>query len=595
MFRNRQTMIAVWAGFAASLTIWPSASAPAAEGKKGGAKIVCRSMAELPRIATPGKAVDFLDERWVEDTHCLTRKLSRAELLPEPVLRHDCINCPLAASGTVLRRDDGTLAFYYQTVPRFKPWGGIPKDAPESVKTKRWSSLYKYFLHYATSKDGVHWDLPNLGLRNSYPVNKNGEIPYVEGDKEMLVEWLDDKDNNIVLSLNEKDRNRRQLTSSAGLAGGFCVIDAKQTPHPAERGRFTAFYGSGGFCLAYSDDGLQWTAYPENPIRQGQSSDTYNVLMYDPRREEYVIFCRPRWARGGPDPRAVTRIVSKDLIHWGPERIILQTDDRDAPAHGRRKLRGKTGESVFTRGRELQFYGFTPKVYQDLYIGFALVYDTYSKTSWYELTHSYDGLEWKREPRREPFIAPSPGEWTAGGLGYMATGCPMEIGEHHYFYPTAVNWLHNGRLISVQDQGRLRLIAGARIRRGRFVGYATGVHYPFTRPAKVSKVPPYWQDRGMLMTRPFKLECERIFLNARATDGGTTAVEIRDGLDVAPTSATAKAMKAYDRQNVNLIQSVDAIKIPVTFKNADLKPLRGRMIRLRIHLEKATVYGLSFE
>ncbi len=127
------------------------------------------------------------------------------------------------------------------------------------------------------------------------------------------------------------------------------------------------------------------------------------------------------------------------------------------------------------------------------------------------------------------------------------------------------------------------------------MGYATGVHYPFTRPAKVSKVPPYWQDRGMLMTRPFKLECERIFLNARATDGGTIAVEIRDGLDVAPTSATAKAMKAYDRQNVNLIQSVDAIKIPVTFKNADLKPLRGRMIRLRIHLEKATVYGLSFE
>ncbi len=574
-------------------TLLPGLALPA--GEEGESQIVYRSMVELPRVATPGKMIDFLDERWVEDTHCLTRRLNQAELLPEPVLRHDNINCPLAASGTVLARDDGTFAFYYQTVPRFKPWGGLPMDAPESVKKKRWSSLYKYFLHYATSKDGIHWDLPNLGLRNSYPVNKNGEIPYVEGEEEMLVKWLEDKENNILLSLNEKDGNGRQLTAAAGLAGGFCVIDAAETPHPAARGRYTAFYGSGGFCLAYSDDGLRWNAYAENPIRQGQSSDTYNVLMYDACREEYIIFCRPRWSRGGPDPRAVTRIASKDLIHWGPERVILQTDDRDAPAHGRRSLGGAEGELLYTRGRELQFYGFTPKVYQDMYIGFALVYDTYSMTSWYELVHSYDGLEWKREPRREAFIAPTPGQWNAGGLGYMATGCPLEIGEHYYFYPTAVNWLHNGRLISAQDKGRLRLIAGARIKKGRFVGYATGVRYPFERPAERNKIPPHWLDRGMLMTRPFRLECDGIYLNAKVEEGGSIAVEVRKGVDIATPSSPIPVMKQFSRENANLIRNTDAIKIPITFKDADFKPLRGQSIRLLMHLEKATVFGISGE
>jgi hypothetical protein len=180
-------------------------------------------------------------------------------------------------------------------------------------------------------------------------------------------------------------------------------------------------------------------------------------------------------------------------------------------------------------------------------------------------------------------------------MGYMAVGSPVEIGEHYYFYTQGSNTLHGYRLISMEDQGRMSLVMGARIKKGRFVGYATGVHEPFERQSDVRIVPPYWKDRGMLMTRPFRLDCDQIFLNAKALDGGSIAIEIRSGLDAAADSKTINAMKAYDRENANPIQNTDAIKIPVTFKNADLKPLRGQVIRLRIHLEKATVYGLAFE
>ncbi len=499
---NRPARVALRIALVAFASASLSSPLPAAEGGQEESGIVYRSMAESPLIAAPGKMVDFLDERWVEDTHCLTRKLTQAELLQEPAVRHDNVNAPMNASGSVLQKDGGGFAFYYQTVPRFLPWH-MPEDAPDSVRQK-WKkyrgTMYRYFVHYATSDDGIDWDLPNLGLRKSYPVTKETGVVHVEGKDAMQMKWLEDKNNNILLGLDEKDANGRRLTGASGAGGGFCVIDAQRTPHPAARGRYTALYQSDGLCLAYSDDGFDWLAYPENPIRVGQSSDTYNTLMYDPRRKEYAIYCRPRWSRGGPDPRAVARIPSKDLIHWGPERIILQTDDLDAPAHGRRELPADAGESVFTRGRELQFYSFTPAIYQDVYIGFALVHDTHTRKSWQELVHSYDGIDWIREPRREPFIAPEPDTWNAGGVYFMATGCPVEIDDHYFFYATATNALHGWELTSMKDQGKIRWILGARIRKGRFVGYATGVHYPFDRTATKREIPPYWQDRGMLMT-----------------------------------------------------------------------------------------------
>ena len=561
-------------------------------------KVIYRSVSELPRVAAPGTTVDFLDQRWVEDTHCLTRKLNQAELLPEPALRHDNVNCPLNAAGTVLRQDDGTFAFYYQTVPRCKPFS-LPEDTPASVR-KKWDeyrgTLYKYFLHYATSKDGIHWDLPTLGLRKSYPMTPAAEIVFTESEDGMVMQWLDDTNNNILLGLDETDASGHRLTGTSGVGGGFCIIDAKQTPHPAARARYTALYQNGGLCLACSDDGVQWTAYPENPIRVGQSGDTYNTLMYDPRREEYAMFCRPKWSRGGPDPRAVARIPSQDLIHWGPERIILQTDDCDAPAHGRRQVGDVTDASIYTRGRELQFYGFTPTMYQDLYIGFAVVFDTYASRSWIELVHSYDGIEWRREPRREPFISSVPESWNAGGLYFIAKGSPLSVDGYLYFYATAVNTLHGWHVVAMKDKGRIRWIAAARIRSGRFIGYATGVDTAFSRPdTPKRRIPPYWLDRGMLMTRPFRLNCEHIFLNAKVEAGGSIAVEILSALDAPPASDLAARLEPYRREKANPVPVGDMLRSPVTFRDAELSALHGETVRLRMHLQKATVYGLAFE
>ena len=211
------------------------------------------------------------------------------------------------------------------------------------------------------------------------------------------------------------------------------------------------------------------------------------------------------------------------------------------------------------------------------------------------MVHSYDGIDWIREPQREPFIAGEPDTWNAGGVYFMAKGSPVEIDDHYLFYATAMNTLHGGQVISKKHQGKIRWIAGARIRKGRFVGYATGVHHAFKRTATKREIPPYWRDRGMLMMRPFTLDCERVFLNAKIEKGGSIAVEVRNGVDLPTSASPFPITEEYSKENANLIRGADGLKFPVTFKNADLKPLRGESVRLLMHLEKATVYGLSFE
>jgi len=52
------------------------------------AKVVYRSLLEIPLIATSGKEVDLIDKRWVEHTYFLTRKYNKPEKLPEPVIKH---------------------------------------------------------------------------------------------------------------------------------------------------------------------------------------------------------------------------------------------------------------------------------------------------------------------------------------------------------------------------------------------------------------------------------------------------------------------------------------------------------------------------
>lgn len=547
-------------------------------------------------LADAGTAADFVDRRWVEHTYFLTRQVSQPERIsPDPVIADTSrrpISVKASKSATAAReREDEGLPRAAGAPGQDPGWGGNPASAMGAVHpTKEGLAMwyvsphrvedasgklvgYDKVVRYAHSTDGVHFTQPNLGL----------------------CEFRGTRENNIVVGMNQVDARGVPLSGPTGCSG-FCVIDATRQPFPHARGRFTALFGTSvakrgsGLSLAWSDDGLTWNAYPENPLTP--SSDTFCNLIYDPRSRRYAIYIRPSarpdGRRAGPSGvrSLLSRIESTDLLRWDNERVVFDTDEADAPAQGTVAASRVAGDET-PRGRDRVCYGMTVTPHQNLFLGQAQIYDTTNGYMWVELAHSYDGVDWRREPRREPLIPLGPaGAWDSGMVGYVAAGGPAAVGDDWYMYYTGNNWTHHFKLTALEERGRMWQIGGVRLKRGRLVGYRTGGSA--AEPARVAPgraVPSAWANRGELLTRPFRFNGAEIQLNVDAARGRVIA-EICD--------VSGKSLPGFGRQQAVALQG-DGVRLPLTFgAGANVASRRGRILRLRLHLESAAVFGLSF-
>lgn len=545
-----------------------------------------------------GTQADFIDRRWVEHTYFLTRKVSQPERFSnEPVIA-DTSRRPIStAAGRIPapgleREDEGNPRV--NTAPGQDPgWGANPASAMGSVHPTReglamWYVSphraedpggkligYDKVVRYAVSTDGRHFTQPNLGLCS----------------------FRGSRENNIVIGMNQADAHGVPLTGPRG-SSGFCVLDAARQPFPHARGRYTALFGTtvpkrgSGLCLAWSDDGLHWNAYPENPLTPS-GGDTYCNLSYDPRSKRYAIYIRPSprpdGRRAGPAGvrSLLSRIESTDLLHWENERVVFDTDEADAPAQGTVSGSRADNSGEVPRGRDRVCYGMTVAPHQNGFIGQAQIYDTTTGHMWVELAHSYDGVDWRREPRREPFIPLGPaGAWDSGMVGYVAAGGPAAIGEDWFIYYTGNNWTHHFNVTALPERGRMWQIGGVRLKRGRLVGYRTGGSE--AEPSRIApgrSVPAAWANKGELLTRPFLFNGTAIQVNADASRGRFIA-EICD--------ANGKPFAGFGREQAVELQT-DGVAIPLAFRDrASVASLQGRTVRVRMHLESAAVFGLSF-
>lgn len=471
-------------------------------------------------------AIEFLDTRTVEHVHFLERRVT-----PVRKYEHNPIIADCHSAQTVLKDKDGKLRMWYVTRRKISNYKGSARE---------------YALRYAESTDGIHWTLPKLGIK----------------------EFAGSKDNNVILMANDVDATGREISGRKGM-GNFCIIDREQPPAPHTRGRFTALIHDGSF--AYSDDGLHWTAYPENPCFCPGGSDTYNNFFFDTRIGRYVLFHRPHpnihagWARVN---RLVARIESDDLVRWdwSSARCVLDTNDRDAPAIRSRKRPEKRAKA---RGRDKQFYGMTVTQYHNFYLGFALLLDESRPVpGWMDvrLVHSFDGIDWRREPVDTPLIDSSPefGHWDSGLICSLPTGTPVRMGDALHFYYSAFNMSHGYKMMTNEKTVKMRLGLGI-VKRGRLVGYHAG------------------DDEGELLTRPFILDKPCLLLNANAARGQVRAA-LAHG-DGRPVRGCAKD----DCEPI----SQDGLDLPLRWKGkADLSDLTGKKVRLRIAARNAALYAI---
>jgi hypothetical protein len=482
-----------------------------------------------------GTQYEFLDPRIVEHTYFLERTASEVQRpLPGPILRDSDV-------ATVLPKPEGGLSMWHLRL--------VPRPGAQD---------FNFVLGYAESDDGIGWHRPELGLKE------------IDGNKR----------NNVLILPNDHDAKGRPLTGFFG-TGMFCVLDAKLTPHPKARARYTALYltnvpSNGGLHLAYSEDGLRWLAYPENPVYRGWP-DTANNFFYDRRLGRYVLYLRPsqNLHAGPPDVnRLVSRAESDDLVHWHGERVVLDTDAHDAPAAGTVKDGGPGG--CYPRGRDRQFYGLNVKPYGDLYLGLAPVLDTISGADWVEMLHSVDGIEWQREPERKPFLLGVEGQWDSPSIYFTAASAPVPVKDKLLFYYGGTNMPHlaNGKAFLGWLEGLrthtptpyVRGVGLATVPRGRLVGY-------------VAKQVP-----GELLTRPFPLSGPELTLNADAAKG-----EVKAGL-VDEGGAPIGGLTLQDAQPIRC----NGLDLPLQWKGKrTLNHLVGQTVRLRITATNAALYGLG--
>jgi hypothetical protein len=394
----------------------------------------------------------------------------------------------------VVRGDDSRFRMWYQT------W------KPSGVKGKGGD----YAVAYAESEDGVRWELPKLGL----------------------VEWQGSKDNNVAWT---------GLTGRR--ASAPFLVDA---PEKDRRGfRYLFLYRStDGSHLIGSQDGIHWDRDSDvriSPIH----SDTANAVVYDPRREEYVMYCRAkhvyRTFRGDVvdtgASRRVARMSSKELwTLWEDEpQTILVPDEHD----GRENFHF--------------FYGMPTRHHAGLYWGCLWPFRM-NEAIHTELAWSRDGFHFDRLPDRPKLVERGPeGAWDDG---MVFAGVPwVEVGDEWWLYYAGWDGPHG---ISERTPG----IGLAKVRKEGLIS----LHGP--------------SRGGVVATRKLLWPGGRLLVNADAREGV---------LKVRVSNAGRKVVPGFDYADCRPFTG-DSVTHEVTWNDRTLDELAGQVVRLEFFLQDADLY-----
>lgn len=408
----------------------------------------------------------FIDDGELTRVERLYRRVHQPSRHPEnPVLDGDTPwETHVSVYGTTLYDEaQGLFRRWYLTSPgdqeqqvSIGPKGGKARKIPGNVT----------LLGYATSKDGVIWEKPDLGQ------------VVINGDS-----------HNNILSIGRIN------------CEGASIIEDPTDPDPAKR--FKAFYwehggegtlmkwtdgrmifgvGDGdGMWISHSPDGVHWTNYKTNPA-MAMGSDTDQTVLWDPLLHRYIAF--GRMSAGG---RKMSRSESVDFVHWSEPQLVFECDEGDEA--------------------ETQFYGVPIDLYEGLYLGMPWIYrEGVDGTIDTQLAVSRDGIGWQRVGARETFLSLGlPGSWDSG---MCRVGKRFIVRDDQiYLFYGAVQGPHVGRKFSSAGT-RATGLCLALLRRDGFVSMSGDA------------------DGGWLLTRPVTVEesgrPSELHLNLNAARGQAT-------------------------------------------------------------------------
>jgi len=152
------------------------------------------------------------------------------------------------------------------------------RGSHSNVQDKR--SRHPEVTCYAESRDGIHWEKPNLGL----------------------FEWDGSKDNNIILK---------------GLGVHCFVAFRDDNPDCPPEARYKGISrgrpeGKRGLYVFQSPDGIRWKPIQDEPVITQGAFDSQNLAFWDPVSKLYVDYHRT-FVDG---VRSIMTCHSKDYVNW---------------------------------------------------------------------------------------------------------------------------------------------------------------------------------------------------------------------------------------------------------------------------------------
>jgi hypothetical protein len=431
----------------------------------------------------------LLDSRIVEN-------VVNAELSPGVVSKHSA-NPLFEEDNPWERRFDNLYAniIYDEEEALYKCWYS-PFIVSHSTKgmTMQQRKEERYGKHsqemgicYATSKDGITWDKPEMALVDYEGSNANNILWRGGG---VHKDWGGPHGTGIFKDLRDPDPERR----------------------------YKAILKEKILSVAFSADGIHWgppMACPE----ANSAGDTHNNAFWAPTLGKYVAITRQWRKTDNEHVRVVARTESDDFINWSETENVLEGQDANQ-----------------------QLYAMPVFFHGGIYLGLVAVHDQKTDRVWTELTWSPDTRTWHRAMPGSPLID------NDGEYGDYDWGC-VYAAANPVFRDNEIR-LYYGGSDGLHTSWRNGFLCMATLRPDGFAGYKAVAHsasvttVPVFNGAASLQVSADIGEGGSLVVRALD-DAERVIAESEAMTSSATDAEIvwRDASELTKIAANGARLQ----------------------------------------------------
>ena len=520
----------------------------------------------------------FLDNHVIDSVERVQRRCHR----PTRELNHPVISAdtPLEKNGNGPFLFGGTVIFDEED-HIFKMWyrhTDILEKAPEgmrdviaedgTISRRSWidkPGLFKAL--YATSKDGIHWEKPNLGIVEHNGSKNNNILPSGTGGKDILRRPA------LIKDYEEPDPSKKYK---------MAYVDQVQGQWSLEQ--------------AYSKDGVNWHMGAGAPAHFEQPIVPHGAFFgWDPLNKLWVHFSKKLGKRrldidgrmtGGL--QSICRSTSPDFEHWGNTEEVITPQDSD-PQFWSPGSHAILSAMLYTDDLFIGISDTTPaRSSEDVPPGLEDVIGSHDPGHFSELFYSRDGIQWHRAAPFFEFLPP--GLWGTWDSELVICSKPMVHNNEIYFYYSGNNLKCDAHIPDHPQNHLLRTNVNG-IKSGYGIGLAK------MRLDGFVSIDGY-DDGGTLTTKPLIFEGDRLVVNVRAPEKAHTdvinPVTPFGSLDVELLTENGEVLAEYSKADCDTYTG-DNIQHTVTWNaNSNVGQLVGKPVRIRFYLKNTALYSFHF-